>query len=80
MYRKILLPSYGCAMAYVLGETYHKSFLAFSAQVANADSSRGTPVTVDYKKIAIEAGDSFTWQMLASVSIPGQWRRMRAVL
>ena len=102
VYRKILLPSYGIAIAYVLGDTYHKSLDAYMAELTRTNSINNSNINksiltknknndknidntnceseilsslpspaINYSDIAIESGDTFLWQMLASVTIPG---------
>ena len=68
IYKKILLPSYGVAIAYVLGDTFDKTLNAFKAQLVQGTSH---DLKMDYSKIAIESLDTFTWQIFASVMIPG---------
>lgn len=79
MYRRVLLPSYGVAIAYVLGDTYDKTIKAYMHQLSSnvnpnsggGDKKQIVPV-INYSSIAVESADSFIWQMLASVTIPGK--------
>ena len=56
--KKFVHASYGVAIAYVFADTYDKSMKTYKT-------------TGDVTKAAIQAGDVVTWQMLASVGIPG---------
>jgi hypothetical protein len=73
VYRKTLLPSYGIAIAYVLGDTYDKTVKAYTDQLASREGHQSpSTLSINYSKIATESGDTFVWQMLASVTIPGE--------
>ncbi|KAG5673980.1 hypothetical protein PVAND_003976 [Polypedilum vanderplanki] len=56
--RKLVHASYAAAIAYVFADTYDKSMKTFKS-------------TQSVSKSLITAGDVVTWQMLASVAIPG---------
>lgn len=58
-----VMGSYACSMAYVVGDTYHKTVIARERAL-----SRGAHPLADMCTTAV---DVLAWQSLASVAIPG---------
>lgn len=62
---RLVLPSYGVAVAYVLADTVTKYQAAATARAEAAAEASGTPSP------SAVAADTLTWQMFASVLLPG---------